>query len=141
MFIVKATGYTEAGLNDNWEHNDAMIEYNKSLAKAGVLLTAEELQPSASGTRIFYPLHDREPELQAGPFSVDQKLIAGFTLIDVSSEDEAIDWARRMPVPRGFREFEIEMRKLKEKKDFIQDPRTLAMEADLEDQINMLKKI
>ena len=141
MFIVKATGYSEAGLNYRWEHNDAIIEYNKSLAKAGVLLAAEELQPSASGTRIFYPLHDSEPELQAGPFSVDQKLIAGFTLIDVSSEDEAIDWALRMPVQRGFGEFEIEIRELKEKKDPIRDPSTLAMEADLEDQINMLKKI
>ena len=118
-----------------------MIEYNKSLAKAGVLLAVEELHPSASGTRIVYPLHDSEPELQVGPFSVDQRFIARFTLIDVSSEDEAIDWARRMPVPRGFGEFEIEMRKLKEKKDSIQDPRIIAMEADLEDQINMLKKI
>ncbi|NOU86049.1 YciI family protein [Paenibacillus sp. LMG 31460] len=141
MLIIKSTGYSEAGVKISREHNDAMVAYKKSLARAGALLAAEELQPSSSGIRILYPLHGGEPEVKAGPFPVDQELIAGYTLIEVNSEDEAADWALRMPYPRGCGAFEIEMRELKENTDSSRDPRILAMEADLEDQINMLKRI
>lgn len=141
MLIVKATGYVEAGVKYSREHTDAVNEYKKSLARAGVLLAAEELQPSSSGIRISYPLHGGEPEVKVGPFTVGQELIAGYTLIDVSSEDEAAEWALQMPVPKGLGAFEIEMRKLVDETDPMHNPRTLAMEAELEDQINMLKKI
>jgi hypothetical protein len=141
ILIVKATGYSEAGVKHSREHNNAIIAYKRSLAKIGALLAADELQPSSSGIRISYPLDGGEPEVKVGPFPVDRELITAYTLIDASTEDEAADWARRMPVPRGCGAFEIEMRKLEENPDPIRDPRTLAMEADLEDQINMLKKI
>lgn len=141
MLIFKATGYSEAGVNIGREHNDAMVAYKKSLARVGALLAAEELQPSSSGIRILYPLYGGEPEVKAGPFPVDQELIAGYILIDVISEGEAADWALRMPFPSGCGAFEIEMRELKENKDSTRDPCKLAMEADLEDQINMLKRI
>ncbi|EJQ92771.1 YciI family protein (plasmid) [Bacillus mycoides] len=141
MLIVKATGNSEAGVKQSQEHNDAMNTYKKSLARAGVLLATEELQPSSRAIRILYRLHGGEPEVKAGPFKVGQELIAGYTLIDVKSEDEAVDWALQMPVPKGFGAFEIEMRKLEDETDSIRDPRTLAMEADLKEQINMLKKI
>nr|WP_261306424.1 YciI family protein [Paenibacillus andongensis] len=141
ILIVKATGYSETGVEFSREHNDAMVAYKKSLARSGALLAAEELQPSSSGIRILYPLHGGEPEVKAGPFPVDQELIASYTLIDVNSEDEAADWALKMPFPRGCGAFEIEMRELKEHTDSMRDPRILALEADLEDQINMLNKI
>lgn len=140
MLIIKASGYSDSGVKFSREHNDAMAAYNKSLARAGALLASEELQPSSSGIRILYPLHSGEPEVKAGPFPVDQELIAGYTLIDVNSEDEAAAWALRMPFPRGCGAFEIEMRELKENTDSTRDARILAMEADLEDHINMLKK-
>ncbi|MDQ0898892.1 hypothetical protein QFZ80_002720 [Paenibacillus sp. V4I7] len=141
MLIFKATGYSEAGVNIGREHNDAMVAYKKSLARVGALLAAEELQPSSSGIRILYPFQGGEPEVKAGPFPVDQELIAGYILIDVNSEDEAADWALRMPFPRGCEAFVIEMRELKENTNSTRDPRIFAMEADLEDQINMLKKL
>jgi hypothetical protein len=139
MLMVKATGYTEAGVKFSREYTDMVILFKKSLARKGVLLAAEELQPSSSGIRILYPLHGGECEVKAGPFHVDHGLIAGYMLIEVSSEDEASEWARQMPVPIGMGAFEIEVRKLEETES-VYDPRTLALEADLENQINPLKK-
>ncbi|MFM1652842.1 YciI family protein [Brevibacillus sp. B_LB10_24] len=140
MLMVKSTGYSEAGVKHGREYNDAMIAFRQSLARAGVLLAAEDLQPSSSGIRITYPLQGGKPEVNVGPFPVDQQLIAGYTLIDVTTEEEAVEWALRMPVPISHGEYEIEMRKLQENLDAMRDPRALAMEGDLEDQINMLKK-
>jgi hypothetical protein len=137
MFIVNATGYSEAGVNYSQEDIDAMIAYKKSLASSGVLISAEELHPSSTGIRIMYPSDSGKPEILVGPFPVDQELIAEYILIDVNSEDVAFNWALRMPVPMG----KIEVRKLKEDQGFLRDSGTLVMEADLEDQLNMLKKI
>ncbi|MBP1989867.1 YciI family protein [Paenibacillus eucommiae] len=141
MLIVKASGFSEAGVNHSGEHIDSMMAYKKSLAKAGVLLASEELQPSSTGIRISYPSHGGEPEVQAGPFTLDHELIAEFTLIDVETEDEALNWALRMPIPAGRGECEIELRRLGENSDCQREPRIQAMEADLQDQLNMLRKI
>jgi hypothetical protein len=141
MLIVKATGYSEARVKQSREHNDEMIAYKKSLAKAGALLAVEELQPSSTGIRITYPSHGGEPELRPGPFPVDQELIAEYTLIEVSTEVEALNWALRMPVPADRGECEIELRKLEENSSSLREPRIQALEADLKDQLNMLKTI
>lgn len=140
MMIVKATGYSEAGINRSREHSDAMIAYKRSLAQAGVLLAAEELQPSSAGIRISYPSHGGEPAVQAGPFPADQELIAEYTLIDVGTENEALNWALRMPVSAGRGECKIELRRLEEYSDSLREPRLQAMEADLQDHLDILKK-
>ena len=140
MLIVKATGYTEAGVKYSREYDEARTAYKESLARAGVLLADEALQPSATGLRIGYPVHGGEPEVTVGPFPVDQELIAAYTVIEVRLEEEAIDWARRMPVPNGPMAFGIELRKLEEDVDLPRDPCILAMELDLEEQRNMLDK-
>lgn len=140
MLMIKATGYSEAGVQPGREHGEAMLAYKRSLARAGALLAAEELQPSSSGLRITYPPHGGEPEVQAGPFPVDQALIAEYALIDVETEDEALRWALRMPVPAGRGECRLELRRLGEQPDFLREPRMQAMESDLLDQLHMLKK-
>jgi len=140
MFIVKATGFSEAGVKYGREYEEARTAYMKSLAKAGVLLADEALEPSAMGLRIGYPVHGGEPEVTVGPFPVDHELIAGFVLIDVSSEEEAIYWARRMPIPIGPMAFGIELRRLDEDAGTPRDPRMLALEADLEEQRNLLNQ-
>lgn len=141
MLICKATRYSEAEMKQCREHNDAMTVYQRSLARMGALLAAEELPSSGSCIRIMHSLEGGEPEVMAGPLSIDQRLFAGFTLIDVKSEDEAVDWALRMPVPSGCGFFEIEMRKLEDNPDIIRNPSILAMEADLQDHLDMFKKI
>lgn len=140
MFITKATGYSEAEVNYSREHNDAMIAYKKSLAGAGVLILAEALHPSSNAIRIMYPPDSEKPEILVGPFLADQELIAEYTLIDVNSEAEALNWALRMPVPIGRGECKIEVRKLKKNLGFLRDSGTLALETDLKDQLSILKK-
>jgi hypothetical protein len=140
MMIVKATKHSEAGVKPTRELVDAMTAYNEDLAKAGVLLAAERLYPSSGGLRISYSVPGGKPNVTAGPFEEAKKLVAGFTLIDVRSEEEAYEWAFRMPDPNGFGEGEIELRQVYEAAELIRDPKILAMEADLRDQIAMLNK-
>jgi hypothetical protein len=139
MLIIKATGYSESGIHHSREHDDAKAAYKKSLASAGALLAAEELQPSSTGIRITYPSRGGEPDVQSGPFPIDHELIAEYILIDAKTEDEAVNWALRMPVPAGRGKCEIELRRLEENSDSSRQPRVRAMEADLQDQLYMLK--
>lgn len=140
LLVVKATEYSEAGIADERDYQEAMISYKKSLAKKGVLLADEELQSSSTGLRITYPEKGGKPQVEAGPFPVNQDLIKEYMLINVSTEDEAINWALRMPVPKVRGEYEIEVRRLKEKLESIQAPGIMVMEASLQDHLNMLKK-
>jgi len=140
MMIVKATGLSEAGVGYSREYSDAKDAYMRTLAGAGALLAAEALQSSAAGLRISYPMDGGAPEVVAGPFSADQGLVAEYALIDARTEDEALNWALRMPVPAGSGAFEIELRKLEENNDSWRDPRALAMKDDLQDQLHMLRK-
>ncbi|EGL15098.1 MULTISPECIES: YciI family protein [Paenibacillus] len=139
MLIVKATSYSEAGVKPGREYAEAVAAYRKSLAEAGVLLAAEELRPSSSGIRIGYSPNGEEPEFEAGPFQTGQGLLAGYTLIEVNSEQEAVNWARQMPVPPGLGTFGIEVRELTEQSNRAKEPMNRALEADLKNQLDMLK--
>ncbi len=111
MIIVKATPLTEAGAAPEGAPSAAMALYHEQLAKAGVLLDASGLQPSANGWRIRYAGGRRQ--VVDGPFAEAGELIAGYTLIEVRSRDEALEWTRRFPAPHGDRiEAEIEVRPL-----------------------------
>ena len=95
----------------------AMTDYHAQLAQAGVLLDANGLRPSRDGWRIRY--HGSQHTVVDGPFAETKELIAGYTLIQVRSRAEAMEWARRFPNPVGEgRDAEIEVRPLHEPKDF-----------------------
>lgn len=141
LLIIKATEYSEAGLADEKNYREAMISYKKSLAKKGALFADEELQPSSTGLRITYPKKGEKPQVLAGPFPVNQGLIMEYMLINVSTEEEALNWSLRMPVPKVRGKYEIELRRLKGELESIQDPGIKAMEASLQDHLHMLKKI
>ena len=118
MIIVKATADTEAGRfpPDSEQMFAAMAEYHEELAKAGVLLDASGLQPSSKGWRVRYE-GDRRKVVD-GPFAESKELIAGYTLIQVRSRDEALEWSRRYPNPVGTGQpAEIEVRQLYELDD------------------------
>jgi hypothetical protein len=117
MMIVKATSDSEAGAPPSPELLDAMLRYNEELARAGVLLAAEGLQPSAGGIRISYPEPGGKPKVADGPFAESKEIIAGFTLIEVKSREEAIEWAMRMPDPHGGGQGQIELRQVFEPED------------------------
>jgi hypothetical protein len=94
-----------------------MAKYHEELQKAGVLLDASGLKPSAKGWRVKYAGAQRT--VIDGPFTESKELIAGYTLIQVKSREEAVEWARRFPNPAvDGKEGEIEIRQLFELEDF-----------------------
>jgi hypothetical protein len=117
MIIVKATEDSEAGVMPEEKLIAAMATYHEELVKAGVLLDASGLQPSSKGWRILYSGGKRT--VIDGPYTEAKELIAGYTLIQVKSREEALEWSRRFPNPVGEgADAEIEVRQLFELEDF-----------------------
>jgi hypothetical protein len=117
MIIVKATKDSEAGVMPSEKLIAEMATYHEKLAKAGVLLDASGLQPTSKGWRINYSGGKRR--FTDGPFAETKELIAGYTIIQVKSRDEAIEWTKRFPNPAvDGKEGEIEVRQLFELEDF-----------------------
>jgi hypothetical protein len=117
MIMVKANEGSEAGVMPEEELFTAMADYHEELVKAGVLLDASGLQPSAKGWRIEYSGGKRT--VIDGPFTEAKELIAGYTLIQVKSKEEAMEWSKRFPAPFGENaEGAIEIRQLYELEDF-----------------------
>jgi hypothetical protein len=117
MILVKASKDTEAGAMPDEKLIGEMANYHEELAKAGALLDGSGLQPSSKGWRIRYSGERRT--FTDGPFAETKELIAGYTLIQVKSREEAIEWTRRFPNPAGDgKDGEIEVRQLFELEDF-----------------------
>ena len=117
MIIVKATKESEAGVMPEEKLIAAMGAYHEELGKVGVLLDATGLHPTSKGFRVKYTGPKRT--VVDGPFTETKELIAGYTLIKVKSKQEAIEWAKRYPNPRGEgMDSEIEVRQLFELEDF-----------------------
>jgi hypothetical protein len=116
MVIVKADKRSEAGELPDQKLLADMGKYNEELAKAGVLLAAEGLQPTSKGARVRFSGSKRT--VIDGPFTETKELIAGFWLIQVKSRDEAIEWVKRCPNPFPGSESEIEIRQVFEAPDF-----------------------
>ena len=116
MVIVKATKESEAGTVPSPEALVAMQEYNEELVKAGILLAAEGLTASSKGARVKFS--GETLTVVDGPFAEAKELIAGFTILQVKSKEEAIEWVKRAPnvFPNG--EGEIEIRKVMDIEDF-----------------------
>ena len=115
MVIVKATKDSEAGALPSEELLTAMGKYNEELAKAGILLAGEGLQPSSKGARVRFSGAKRT--VVDGPFAETKELIAGFWLWKVKSKEEAIEWVKRCPNPMPG-DSEIEIRQVFEAEDF-----------------------
>jgi len=117
MIIVKATKDSEAGVMPEEKLLAEMVAFHEELQKAGVLLDGSGLQPSSKGWRIKYTGGKRS--VIDGPFTETKELIAGYTLIQVKSREEAMEWTRRFPNPAiGGKDGEIEVRQLFELEDF-----------------------
>lgn len=119
MIIVKATPDSEAGrFPDNPEPLfAAMAAYHEELSRAGALLDASGLQPSSKGWRVEYDGSQRR--IVDGPFAESKELIAGYTLIQTRTREEALEWSRRFPNPVGEGvPCHIEVRQLYEMEDF-----------------------
>ena len=96
MIIVPEPPEAEQGRLGTAEQFAAMQAYNEELLRAGVFVEGEGLDPSARGALVARV--DGEWVVTDGPFTESKELIAGFTIIDVSSREEAIEWLRKWPV-------------------------------------------
>jgi hypothetical protein len=119
MILVKATKDSEAGVMPPEELFHVMADYHEQLAKAGVLLDANGLQPSSKAWRVKYSGGKRT--VIDGPFTETKELVAGYTIIQVKSREEAMEWVRRFPNPH-LAEGEIEVRQIYELDDFGDSP-------------------
>ena len=140
MILVKANKNSEAGVLPDEKLLTEMGKYNEELAKAGVLLAAEGLQPSSKGARVKFSGDKRI--VTDGPFSETKELIAGFWLWKVKSKEEAIAWVKRAPNPFPGAESEIEIRQVFEAEDFGAEftPELREQEDRLRAQSEQLKK-
>jgi hypothetical protein len=128
MILVKATRDTEAGKQAPESLFAEMAAYHEALVKAGVLLDGSGLQPSSKGWRIRYAGDKRA--IVDGPFAEAKELVAGYTLIQTKTREEAFEWARRFPNPSiDHGEAEIEVRQLYELEDFEPNPELKRFEA------------
>lgn len=130
-FIVlgHANKDTEAGKLPTAEEFEKMGEFMAELVKAGVYVAGEGLLPSSKGARITFG-QDGRATVKDGPFTESKELIAGFSIIQVKSLDEAIAWMSRMPYPAGG---SLEIRQLFTDDDFASvDPTGELREKDAE---------
>ena len=121
MIQVRATVVSEVGAPPTGPEYAKLFEemgaFHEEMARAGVLLDGAGLRPSRNGWRRRYHA-DGLREVVDGPFAETKELIAGYTLIQVRSEDEARAWASRFPQPFPAMDCEIEVRRLYEDADF-----------------------
>ena len=118
MMIVIPKGYESAAPDavPTAEAVAKMMEYNKALGKAGVLLALDGLLPPSTGARVSYM--DGKATVTDGPFSEAKEVVGGYWIIQVRSREEAIEWAKRAPMANNE---VIEVRQIHEMSDFPED--------------------
>jgi hypothetical protein len=116
MILRKADQNTEAGALPSEKLLAAMGQYMEEMVKAGILLAGEGLRPTSDGVRVKFSRG--KPSVTDGPFAEAKELVAGWSLIQVDSLEEAIKWVKRWPAEDGDGEVEIEIRRLYEAEDF-----------------------
>jgi hypothetical protein len=123
MMLMIPKGYETAkpGTVPDAKAVAAMMKYNESLQKAGVLLALDGLHPPSMGARVTFK--GGKPKVTDGPFPEAKEVLGGYWMIQVKSRDEAIEWARRIP---GSENETVEVRQVQEMADFPPDVRKAA---------------
>lgn len=113
--IRKADPDTEAGMMPSNQLIADMAAYNQALVDAGIMRGGDGLKPSAQGVRLAFS--GGTPLVVDGPFTETKELVAGFSVWECASLDEAVAWARRWPATDGNGSVELEIRPLYELDD------------------------
>ena len=118
MMLMIPKGYETAapGTMPDAKGVAAMMQYNESLQKAGVLLALDGLHPPSMGARVSFA--GGKPRVVDGPFSEAKEVLGGYWMIQVKSKEEAIEWASRCPASANE---VIEVRQVQELSDFPPD--------------------
>jgi hypothetical protein len=115
MMLVIPKGYGQAppGTMPDAKLVEKMTKYNESLSQAGVLLALDGLHPPSMGARVTFA--GGKPKVTDGPFAEAKEVLGGYWMIQVKSKEEAVEWAKRAPMPDGET---IEVRQVQEMSDF-----------------------
>jgi hypothetical protein len=116
MVIRKADAETEAGALPTQELLDAMLAYHEEMAKAGILISGDGPKPSSAGSRVKFT--NGKPTVYDGPFAETKELVAGYSVIEIGSKEEAIELIKKWPVLDAGGNVEIEIRPFYEFEDF-----------------------
>ena len=118
MLLMIPKGYEKAapGTMPEAEAVAAMMKYNESLEKAGVLLALDGLHPPSMGARVSFS--GGKPKVTEGPFAEAKEVLGGYWMIEVDSKEEAVEWASRCPASDNE---VIEVRQVQELSDFPAD--------------------
>ena len=140
MMLMIPKGYEKAapGAMPDAKAIAAMMKYNESLQKAGVLLSLEGLHPPSMGAGVSFP--GGKPKVTDGPFAEAKEVLGGYWMIQVKSREEAIEWAKRCPASENET---IEIRQVQEISDFppeILPPKLHAREQELRDGLEKKSK-
>jgi hypothetical protein len=123
MLLMIPKGYESApaGTMPDAKAVQAMMKYNESLQKAGILLALDGLHPPSTGARITFT--GGKPKVVDGPFAEAKEVLGGYWMIQVRSREEAIEWASRCPASNNE---VIEVRQVQEMSDFPPDVQAAA---------------
>ncbi|MCG7200202.1 YciI family protein [Marinobacter pelagius] len=120
MLMRKADSDTESGVLPSDSLLQAMADYNERMTRAGVFVCGNGVRPSREGCRIEF--HDGEPTVSSGPFRMTGELLAGYSVLEVESLEEAIDWARQWPKEDANGNVTLELRRYFTLDDFRAGP-------------------
>ena len=116
MILRMADKDTEAGVMPSEAMLRAMGDYMEEMSKAGVLLGGEGLHPSSRGKKVKFSAG--KPTIIDGPFSEAKELIGGYAMINVKSEQEALDWVKRWPAMDSGGNVQLQLRRVFEDDEF-----------------------
>jgi hypothetical protein len=122
MMLMIPKGYEKAAADTMPDPKmvEKMMKFNESLQKAGVLLSLDGLHPPAAGARVSFA--GGKPKVTDGPFAEAKELLGGYWMLQVKSQADAVEWARRCPAQDGDI---IEIRQVHEMSEFPQEVQNL----------------
>ncbi|MBW0149253.1 YciI family protein [Marinobacter arenosus] len=116
MMMRKADADTENGVMPSEAILQAMADYNERMTQAGVFVGGQGLRPTREGCRIRF--RNGEPTVIRGPFEQTEELLAGYSVLEVDSLEDAIAWAKQWPVEDAEGNSTLELRRYFELEDF-----------------------
>src|SRR6478752_3504786 len=134
LVMIKGSGADEGKVAPTDEMFRVMNVYNEELVNAGIMLGGEGLQPSSAGVKLVFDGH--ETSVVDGPFAEAKEIVAGYWIWQVSSLDEAVEWAKRCPTTEGMVSV-LEIRPFFEMEDFakVVSPEVLEREQAIVDRL------
>jgi hypothetical protein len=116
MMIMYPGTRAESGAIPQPKDFEPMMKYNEELAKAGVLLGLDGLRPTKDGARVR--VRGGRKSVVDGPFTEAKEIVGGYWMIQVRSREEALEWAKRIPLETEAEDAFVEVRQVYEVSDF-----------------------